>query len=234
MNSQLICLKYPPPEMLNTPDNSPRPRGKKLESKSSSSNKMLGGSSSDVHSDSGSAGNSCPSPCKDKTALIGSKSAAGGGGFMTLGHKTKLKQIWGKVNQMARGKPGYVICEEDSSRTGCFLNDDHVLFHTHRETAGEEVMYGSTTGSADSGAAQSGAVGSALTGNSANQMYMSHSNPDLTSICYDDPRADYPEHALKVFKADQSSKYLLIHKVKKFGSNLSSLIELNQLKTNGL
>uniref|UniRef100_A0A0P6DK24 Rap guanine nucleotide exchange factor n=1 Tax=Daphnia magna TaxID=35525 RepID=A0A0P6DK24_9CRUS len=173
-------------EMLNTPDNSPRPRGKKLESKSSSSNKMLGGSSSDVHSDSGSAGNSCPSPCKDKTALIGSKSAAGGGGFMTLGHKTKLKQIWGKVNQMARGKPG--------------------------ETAGEEVMYGSTTGSADSGAAQSGAVGSALTGNSANQMYMSHSNPDLTSICYDDPRADYPEHALKVFKADQSSKYLLIHK----------------------
>jgi Rap guanine nucleotide exchange factor 2 len=79
---------------------------------------------------------------------------------------------------------------------------------------GDEVMYGSTTGSADSSAAQSGAVGSALTGSSVNQMYMSHSNPDLTSICYDDPRADYPEHALKVFKADQSSKYLLIHKVK--------------------
>jgi Rap guanine nucleotide exchange factor 2 len=96
-------------EMLNTPDNSPRPRGKKLESKSSSSNKMLGGSSSDVHSDSGSAGHTCPSPCKDKAALIGSKSAGGSGGFMTLGHKTKLKQIWGKVNQMARGKPGYVI-----------------------------------------------------------------------------------------------------------------------------
>ncbi|EFX70422.1 hypothetical protein DAPPUDRAFT_328339 [Daphnia pulex] len=173
-------------EMLNTPDNSPRPRGKKLESKSSSSNKMLGGSSSDVHSDSGSAGHTCPSPCKDKAALIGSKSAGGSGGFMTLGHKTKLKQIWGKVNQMARGKPG--------------------------EAVGDEVMYGSTTGSADSSAAQSGAVGSALTGSSVNQMYMSHSNPDLTSICYDDPRADYPEHALKVFKADQSSKYLLIHK----------------------
>jgi hypothetical protein len=85
---------------------------------------------------------------------------------------------------------------------------------THREAVGDEVMYGSTTGSADSSAAQSGAVGSALTGSSVNQMYMSHSNPDLTSICYDDPRADYPEHALKVFKADQSSKYLLIHKVK--------------------
>ena len=96
--------------MLNTPDNSPRPRGKKLESKSSSSNKVLCGSSSDVHSDSGSVGNACQSPCKDKTALIGTKSAAGGsGGFMTLGHKTKLKHFWGKVNQIARGKPGYVI-----------------------------------------------------------------------------------------------------------------------------
>ena len=76
-------------------------------------------------------------------------------------------------------------------------------------------MYGSTTGSAESSAVQSGAVGSSgLAGNSVNQMYMSHSNPDLTSICYEDPRADYPEHALKVFKADQTSKYLLIHKVR--------------------
>jgi Rap guanine nucleotide exchange factor 2 len=86
---------------------------------------------------------------------------------------------------------------------------------THREAVGDEVLYGSTTGLADSkSATQSGAVVSALTGSSVNQMYMNHSNPDLTSICYDDPRADYPEHALKVFKADQSSKYLLIHKVK--------------------
>ena len=45
------------------------------------------------------------------------------------------------------------------------------------------------------------------------QMYHSHSNPDLSSICYEDPRADYPEHVLKVFKADQTCKYLLIHKV---------------------
>ena len=27
---------------------------------------------------------------------------------MTLGHKTKLKQILGKFNQMTRGKPGLV------------------------------------------------------------------------------------------------------------------------------
>lgn len=99
--------------MLNTPDNSPRPRGKKSDGKP---NKI--GSSSDVNSDSGSIGGNsnsgCPSPCKDKTALIGTKSgvggnAGGGGGFMTLGHKSKtLKQMlnWGKANLMARGKPG--------------------------------------------------------------------------------------------------------------------------------
>ncbi|XP_039275936.1 rap guanine nucleotide exchange factor 2 [Nilaparvata lugens] len=42
---------------------------------------------------------------------------------------------------------------------------------------------------------------------------MSHSNPDLTMICYDDVRAsEYPEHVLKVYKADQTCKYLLVHK----------------------
>ena len=45
-------------------------------------------------------------------------------------------------------------------------------------------------------------------------LYHSKSNPDLTSLyCYDDLRApDYPEHVLKVYKADQTCKYLLIHK----------------------
>ncbi|KAL1459965.1 hypothetical protein WDU94_011910 [Cyamophila willieti] len=39
----------------------------------------------------------------------------------------------------------------------------------------------------------------------------SHSNPDLMSICYPDLRADYPEHVLKVYKSDQTCKYLLVH-----------------------
>ncbi|XP_049804195.1 rap guanine nucleotide exchange factor 2 isoform X2 [Schistocerca nitens] len=43
-------------------------------------------------------------------------------------------------------------------------------------------------------------------------LYHSHSNPDLMSICYDDLRSDYPEHVLKVYKADQTCKYLLVHK----------------------
>lgn len=47
------------------------------------------------------------------------------------------------------------------------------------------------------------------------QTTLYHSNPDLMSICYDDLRAsDYPEHVLKVYKSDQTCKYLLVHKVR--------------------
>lgn len=48
---------------------------------------------------------------------------------------------------------------------------------------------------------------------SSNSFYNSHSNPDLISICYDELQSsDYPEHVLKVYKADQTCKYLLVHK----------------------
>ncbi|XP_076264894.1 PDZ domain-containing guanine nucleotide exchange factor isoform X9 [Rhynchophorus ferrugineus] len=49
--------------------------------------------------------------------------------------------------------------------------------------------------------------------NLTSHLYQSQSNPDLMSICYDDWRlSDFPEHVLKVYKPDQSYKYLLIHK----------------------
>lgn len=55
--------------------------------------------------------------------------------------------------------------------------------------------------------------GTGLAQQSSN-LYHSRSNPDLTTLyCYDDLRvADYPEHVLKVYKADQTCKYLLVHK----------------------
>lgn len=50
-------------------------------------------------------------------------------------------------------------------------------------------------------------------GSTNNSFYNSHSNPDLISICYDELQSsDYPEHVLKVYKADQTCKYLLVHK----------------------
>jgi len=48
--------------------------------------------------------------------------------------------------------------------------------------------------------------------------HLSASNPDLTSLGqYTDPgvssQPDYPEHVLKVYRADQSYKYFLVHRV---------------------
>ena len=52
--------------------------------------------------------------------------------------------------------------------------------------------------------------------------YLSNSNPDLTSIAsipmYEASTYvggnDYPEHVLKLYRADQSCKYFLVHKVR--------------------
>ncbi|CAH1955339.1 unnamed protein product [Acanthoscelides obtectus] len=50
--------------------------------------------------------------------------------------------------------------------------------------------------------------------NLGSNLYQSQSNPDLMSICMDEYNrcSDYPEHVLKVYKPDQSYKYLLVHK----------------------
>lgn len=49
---------------------------------------------------------------------------------------------------------------------------------------------------------------------SSGQTNLYHSNPDLMSLCYDELRtSDYPEHVLKVYKSDQTCKYLLVNKV---------------------
>ena len=46
-------------------------------------------------------------------------------------------------------------------------------------------------------------------------LYHSHSNPDLSSLsALTEPLPlDYPEHVLKVYKSDQTFKFLLVHKV---------------------
>ncbi|XP_076045359.1 rap guanine nucleotide exchange factor 6-like isoform X2 [Oratosquilla oratoria] len=47
------------------------------------------------------------------------------------------------------------------------------------------------------------------------QLYRSYSNPDISTSTggYEDVRAEYPEHVLKVYRAtDQSARFLLVHK----------------------
>ena len=51
--------------------------------------------------------------------------------------------------------------------------------------------------------------------NTAMSNHLSASNPDVSSagLIVDDKPQEFPEHVVKVFRADQSFKYLLIHKV---------------------
>ena len=43
---------------------------------------------------------------------------------------------------------------------------------------------------------------------------MSASNPDLSSLTLGvEDKSDFPEHVVKVYRADQSFRFLLIHKV---------------------
>ena len=78
-----------------------------------------------------------------------------------------------------------------------------------RDNGGEESPYGTTLGVGGVGGSSSGvatssssaaASSSAATAAAlmAGPLYASHSNPDLSSICYEDARADFPEHVLKV------------------------------------
>ncbi|CAL4156065.1 unnamed protein product, partial [Meganyctiphanes norvegica] len=44
-------------------------------------------------------------------------------------------------------------------------------------------------------------------------MYQSHSNPDLSTAGYEDFRAEFPEHVLKVYRSsDQTARFLPVHK----------------------
>ncbi|XP_078039391.1 rap guanine nucleotide exchange factor 6 isoform X4 [Augochlora pura] len=98
-------------------------------------------------------------------------------GFMTLGPKKRFQRALIKMN----------ILQKNTINDGVHADDSLAPPHTPPGT----------------GLAQT-----------TTNLYHSKSNPDLTSLyCYDDLRApDYPEHVLKVYKADQTCKYLLIHK----------------------
>ncbi|XP_024938067.1 rap guanine nucleotide exchange factor 2 isoform X6 [Cephus cinctus] len=180
VKSNLLAFK----EMLQMPDNSPRPRGRtnkpempRLQTDPRARlsthvdpitpvvnplNPLVGGVPLLMP-------DSNVSPCKD--AKKEHK------GFMTLGPKRRLQRALVKMN----------ILPKNTINDGVHVDDPLAPPHTPPGT----------------GLAQT-----------TTNLYHSRSNPDLTSLyCYDDLRApDYPEHVLKVYKADQTCKYLLVHK----------------------
>lgn len=163
VKSNLLNFK----EMLSTPDNSPRPRGRKVSEISKlQADPRARLSSVDaalilptVHD----------SPCSHPVTISSPQKEHKSKSFMTLGPKRRLQKALMKMNIL----PKNIITDG--------FHDS--ISHTPAPTP----------------------LGSNLC--------QSQSNPDLVSLCYDDLRAtDYPEHVLKVYKPDQSFKYLLVHK----------------------
>lgn len=114
------------------------------------------------------------------------------GGFMTLGPKRRLQKALIKMNLLPKNS--------------IFLSDDTVVQPPQQNDDECSSSHQSDAGS----------IGSSNSASTVCQtsLYQSHSNPDLTtSLYYDDLRSsDYPEHVLKVYKSDQTCKYLLVHK----------------------
>ncbi|XP_046602543.1 rap guanine nucleotide exchange factor 2 isoform X3 [Neodiprion lecontei] len=174
VKSNLLAFK----EMLQTPDNSPRPRGRVSKPEITRLQTDLRLS---THTDPLTPVNainplvcnlpllmtdSNVSPCKD--AKKEHK------GFMTLAPKKRLQKALEKMK----------ILPKNTINDGVHVDDPLGPPHTP--------------------------PGTGLTQTS--NLYHSRSNPDLTTIYYDDRAPDYPEHVLKVYKADQTCKYLLVHK----------------------
>ncbi|PSN46583.1 hypothetical protein C0J52_13859 [Blattella germanica] len=164
-------------EMLQTPENSPRTKGRK----NSDMSLLHSGpaialtvmptiSNPNVPTTPGGNGGTPinSSPVKENGGVGGKKD--GPKGFMTLGSKQhKLRTMLRKMNLLPKNPINDGVHTDENSFTSQ-QSQPTMLIH-------------------------------------------SHSNPDLMSICYDDLRSsDYPEHVLKVYKPDQTCKYLLVHK----------------------
>lgn len=163
VKSNLLNFK----EMLNTPDNSPRPRGRKVSEISRLQNDPRARLSS-VDAALMIPG-SHESPCSHPVTINSPQKETKSKSFMTLGPKRRLQKALMKMNIL----PKNIIISDG-------LQDTSPPQPTPLDAA---------------------------------SLYQSQSNPDLTSLCYDDLRCtDYPEHVLKVYKPDQYFKYLLVHK----------------------
>ncbi|XP_064594655.1 rap guanine nucleotide exchange factor 6-like isoform X3 [Liolophura sinensis] len=102
--------------------------------------------------------------------------------FMAFGNKTKLRKALMKMNIIPRNM------SSDSPHNN---SDENLYVRPSRK---------SSTSSASSGQTMSN--------------HLSASNPDLSTsgLGVDDLRSEFHEHVLKIYRADQSFKYLLVHK----------------------
>ncbi|KAK6187380.1 hypothetical protein SNE40_005425 [Patella caerulea] len=107
-------------------------------------------------------------------------------GFMFT-NKTKLKKTLMKINILPKNL--------GSENTSNINHSDESLY-----TNSKPSRKSSTSSNSSSN------TGGGMTN------HLSASNPDLSSFLFENMSSDYPEHVVKVFRADQSFKFLLIHK----------------------
>nr|CAD7257644.1 unnamed protein product [Timema shepardi] len=172
VKSNLLAFK----ELLQTPDNSPRSRGRKVsEIARLQADPRARLSTVDPLPSLPSTPAAVNSPAKE------GKKEGGYKGFMTLGPKRRLQKALMKMNILPKNT----------------IND--VRTNVYSDGVHHDDSQFPTTPSNQSG--------------QTTTLYYSQSNPDLLSI-YEDLRgsSDYPEHVLKVYKPDQTCKYLLVHK----------------------
>ncbi|XP_055858119.1 rap guanine nucleotide exchange factor 2 isoform X2 [Episyrphus balteatus] len=119
------------------------------------------------------------------------------GGFMTLGPKRRLQKALIKMNLL----PKHTVNSTSIDAGDVALLHTDGIAGNHQEDGRTNSLTNNVQSNYNTGGNMSG-------------MYHSRSNPDLTStIYYEDTRQmEYPEHVLKVYKSDQTCKYLLINK----------------------
>ncbi|XP_042895970.1 rap guanine nucleotide exchange factor 2 [Parasteatoda tepidariorum] len=116
-------------------------------------------------------------------------------GYSTLGHRAKFIRVLAKMNIIPR-----------TLNTESHLNSsDDSLYSINSSSSGGSGNYSGRGSSPQP--CSGGSVGGSGT------LYHSHSNPDLTSLTpSDELRLEFPEHVLKIYRSDQTCKYLLVHK----------------------
>ncbi|KAF8771177.1 Rap guanine nucleotide exchange factor 2 like protein [Argiope bruennichi] len=204
VRSNLLGFK----EMLNTPENSPRPRSRKASEIARLQHDPQARLStqldwSDIGFPLGVSGyplsivpifkapNSPPAKAvRSVSNNSGDLKKEDKKGFMTLGHRAKLKKALVKM-----------IIPKTLNHESQLNSSDDSLYSIHS---------GSSAGSGGLGVRTASPHRTA-----GGTLYHSHSNPDLSSVtALNEPplSLDYPEHVLKVYKSDQTFKFLLVHK----------------------
>ncbi|XP_055310554.1 rap guanine nucleotide exchange factor 2 isoform X11 [Sitodiplosis mosellana] len=154
-----------------------------------------------------------------------SSASKSGSGFMTLGPKRRLQKALIKMNLYPKNAGAALLLDTDDQETQSASSSPisttspsngpatTITTPTPTGSIGSNCSIATSTTSSHTGDSASLANVSATNKTSGSNLYHSQSNPDLTTIYYEDLRvSDYPEHVLKVYKADQSCKYLLVHK----------------------